>query len=91
MGRTDNQQQRKDIMKTERETIEAAQDALQTLKGELRNLKKINAASGNVDAVNEIMGALGELQAWHRDITRQMTRLWPDFASEIQVRGGGGR
>lgn len=77
---------------TEREYIEAAQDALGDLKKSLRGLKKINAENGNVDAVNEIMGALGELNTWHRDITRQMNRLWPDFAFEIQTRGpGGGR
>ena len=78
-------------MKTEREVIEAAQDALSELKGHMRALQKINTTQGDLVAANAVMGLRGDLTRWHSDATVALNASFPDFASEIQTRGGGGR
>lgn len=76
---------------TERELIEAAQDALGELKGYLRDLQKLNAEEGRLEAANAAMGARGKLVVWHYEVTKDMNEHFPEFASEIQTRGPGGR
>jgi len=77
-------------MKTERETIEAAQDALGELKGHMRALQKINTERGDLVAANAVMGLRGDLMRWHSNATVALNESFPEFASEIQTRGGGG-
>lgn len=75
---------------TEREAIEASQDALSTLKANMRALQKINKEAGNLKAVSAVMGLRGKLDVWHAEATAEMDRLFPEFSDEIQTRGGGG-
>lgn len=76
---------------SEREAIEAAQDAIKALKVAMRDIQKINTESGNLEAANAAMGLRGELITWHAKATEAMYKHFPEFASEIQTRGPGGR
>jgi hypothetical protein len=78
-------------MTDERKAIEAAQDALCTLKQAMRTIQDINTKSSNLEAANAAMGLRGELIVWHSNATAMMHAYFPEFASEIQTRGGGGR
>lgn len=78
-------------MTTERENIEIAQDAIGSLKKALRNIQKENEDAGRLDAANAAMGFRGDVMRLHSDMTRALAEFYPEFASEIQTRGGGGR
>ena len=71
--------------------MKAAQDALFELKARLANLKKINDVAGRLPASNEVFLAIGKLNVWHGETTKALYREWPEKASMIQTRGGGGR
>lgn len=80
------------IMATEeRQSMERLQDALAVMKTELRCIQRINTDAGRLEAANATMGALGSLMVWHAKATKELRRHWPDFADDIQTRGGGGR
>ncbi len=82
----------KDIdMTEERQLIEQAQDAIGALKKAMRDLQKLNEKEGRLAAANAAMRLRGELIVWHADATDALHQNFPEFASEIQTRGPGGR
>lgn len=78
-------------MATEREMIEAAQDAIGDLKKALRGIQKQNEEDGRLGAANAAMGFRGDVIRLHSNMTSALAEFYPDFSDEIQVRGGGGR
>lgn len=91
---------------TEKETIEAAQDALVAAKAAMRkfqvhmgDLMRINTDAGRLPAANAAMRVRdtamqirGSIGVMHADATDAMATHFPEFSSEIQTRGpGGGR
>lgn len=78
-------------MTDERKFIEDAQDAIGALKKALRGIEKCNEAEGRLNAANAAMGFRGDAIRLHSNMTRALSEFYPEFASEIQVRGGGGR
>lgn len=94
------------IVMSEREHIESAQDEVHKAKLALRDVKKhinhligINTEEDRPLAANAAMAArggilriMGDLDAWHADVTVALHENYPEFAEEIQTRGpGGGR
>jgi len=76
-------------MTEERQLIEAAQDAIASLKRALRGIEKINTEAGRLDAANAAMGGRGKVIVLHSELTKDMHQFFPEFAAEIQTRGGG--
>lgn len=78
-------------MTDERKAIECAQEHIGALKKAMRDVQKANEAAGNLRAANAAMGLRGDLVSWHAKATEALYELFPEFASEIQARGPGGR
>lgn len=78
-------------MTTELEHIEAVQDALGVIKKNLRAIQRINQDEGRHEAANAAMKARGQTIVLHAEMMNDLAQYFPDHASEIQVRGGGGR
>lgn len=77
---------------TEKEHIEAAQDALGELKANLRAIKKINEDAGRSPAANAAMKVLGKVIVLHAEAMEELEKHWPEeISGEISTRGGGGR
>mgnify|MGYP003499960928 FL=1 len=72
-------------MKTERELIAEAQEAMATVKGNLAKIAKINKDEGR-DEINLVTSEfLGELQALHARMGLALLKYYPD----VSVRGPG--
>ena len=78
-------------MTDERKIIEQIQDGLKAMKSGLRDLEAINTKEGRLAAANDAMGLRGDLLSWHCKATKSMNEHFPEFASQIQTRGPGGR
>ena len=90
-------------MKTEREMIESARDRLRRAESlialaikDVNGVVRFNANNGKADLANaafwaqaKLSVALGELQLAHADGTKALLDNWPDYASEVVVRGPG--
>jgi hypothetical protein len=74
-------------MATERESVEAIQQALAVIKTNLRNIQQINTEAGRLQAANAAMGFRGRVLILHADMTEAMRVYWPEFADEIQAFG----
>jgi len=79
-----------DQMATERELIEEVQDCLGTIKKNLREIQKLNKEDRPMGA-NAAMKVRGKVIVLHAEAMEDLDKYFPDHASEIQVRGGGGR
>lgn len=89
--------------KSERELIETARDRLRRAESlialaikDVNSVVRINANAGKADLANaafwsqaKLALALGELQLAHADGTKILLDHWPDYASEVVVRGPG--
>lgn len=77
---------------TELEHLEAAQDALGTLKKSLRELEKINTEAGRMPAANAAHKVRGKVMVLHAEAIEDLRAHWPEQVSgAISTRGGGDR
>lgn len=90
-------------MKTEREYVEAARDALRKSEAEwqkaiaaVMGVVKANADAGRADLSNAAFGVAADLTEGLADMMRAHWRgtmvlleKWPDFAAEVITRGPG--
>ena len=78
-------------MNTEREAIEAIGAAFRIIEANLKTVMKINTDAGRDQAANAVFGILGAVMVVHSDATADLHKHWPEFASEVQALGPGGR
>lgn len=81
----------KDLTMTEQDHIESIQDALGTIKKDLREIQKINDNDGRGMAANAAMKMRGKVVVLHAEMTEALDTHYPELSSGIQTRGGGGR
>jgi hypothetical protein len=91
------------MAKTERELVEAARDALRKSEAEwqkaiaaVRGVVTINADAGRADQANAAFGvtghlhhAMSEMILAHKMSTDTLLALWPDWATEVTIKGPG--
>lgn len=78
-------------MDEELQAIDAVQKGLGAAKEGLRQIQKMNQKAGRDLAANAAMIGRGKLIALHGELTVSLHEHYPDHASEVQTRGGGGR
>jgi hypothetical protein len=90
-------------MKTEREYVEAARDALRKSEAEwqkaitaVRGVIAVNNEKGDAKLANEAFGVvarltseLSDMMYAHKQSTDVLLANWPDFAAEVTTRGPG--
>jgi len=86
-------------MVTERESVDAIQQALGVIKANLANIESINTQAGNsiegeaatrrLDAAVAAMEFRGKVITLHAKMTFAMREYWPEFANEVQTQGPG--
>ena len=90
-------------MKTEREYVEAARDALRKSEAEwqkaiaaIRGVMAVNNEAGNAVLANAAFGVVADMtdelaamQRTHWRGTMILLENWPDFAAEVVTRGPG--
>lgn len=88
-------------MKSEKEYVEAARDALRKSEAEwqkaiaaVMGVVKVNADAGNARLANEAFGvaghlhhALAEMILAHKSGTDVLLANWPDWAAEVTTKG----
>lgn len=74
---------------TERDLIESIQKAKAGMAANLKELIRINREAGRGEAQNAAYLTLSKLNVWHGKATKELYAHYPEFASDVVVKGPG--